>query len=725
MDFLNRFVGLFTRRSHAESRQFSAELQDALERGRRAKRLGKLEDALRDLDKAALLAAGVEHDTIPVVIALHKVDILTLQENWSAAQELVDVLRSTAERNESYAHLAYILCAAGALAQAQSDWVGARQQYERALGVARFAQSAGAEGRAQGHLADTYLHEGNASYAAHLLKEATPKLDQSGDIELGSYFTGRFGEALIESGKRSEGQRLLGRALRMAEQLENRRHEIMWRRALAKQAMEDGRFVEARRHLMLALAQPMAKADSIAFVLTLCRLSHICLRLDEVDASLDYGLQAATLSQENPEHESAIVARACYGIALRTAGKAELSLQLLAPIVGQYDQIGLADVDYSYVDILRNLAAAHVDSENEDEASAVYQQCITYAAAHDMPLDLAGAYRDYGILRAQLGDRAQAIEYWNKALEIFQEQRQHARVVRLYCDIANLRRQSGDLKRAMKDYESALMLLSSADDDATRGIALSNAATAYVDQGDIETAESFFLESIRIAQSLSDRAAEATRRGNYGWFLLSTGRPEQGLVTLEYAIRQSHNLELKLQVAVQTDNMGLAYDELGKFDRALDYHRQAFAALDALDFPFWKMVAAANLAHSLISLGVVDESASLLEDALVYAREIENAELFSRSLTGQARLAFVGERFADALTLVDESVRVAERGGLRRALADAYALRSDILALMGDLDRAKSDWSKAAQRYQVLRIDVASKAPRWQNDLIDQSHQPI
>jgi hypothetical protein len=61
-----------------------------------------------------------------------------------------------------------------------------------------------------------------------------------------------------------------------------------------------------------------------------------------------------------------------------------------------------------------------------------------------------------------------------------------------------------------------LTLLNSVEDQETRGIVLANAATVYVDQGDIETAESFFAESIQIAQKLEDRLAESTRRGNYG-----------------------------------------------------------------------------------------------------------------------------------------------------------------------------------------------------------------
>src|SRR5262249_18014740 len=149
-------------------------------------------------------------------------------------------------------------------------------------------------------------------------------------------------------------------------------------------------------------------------------------------------------------------------------------------------------------------------------------------------------------------------------------------VARLLCDLAAARKYIGQGQRAMKDYEAALMTLNMIDDDwETRGLVLSNAANTYVDRGDIESADSFFNEAITIARRLGNDTAEATRRGNYGWFLLSTGKPQQAISSLEYALRLSRSLKLDLQSAIQTDNLGLAYDNLGYYPKAKEQHQQA------------------------------------------------------------------------------------------------------------------------------------------------------
>ena len=113
---------------------------------------------------------------------------------------------------ESDGQRSYTYTMMGMVAQAQGDWVGARSAYERALDLARAAGIEGAEGRALGRLADTYLHDGNASYAAHLLRDALTKLSNSGDVEPSSYITGLMGLAMIQNGQEAEGQQLLDRA---------------------------------------------------------------------------------------------------------------------------------------------------------------------------------------------------------------------------------------------------------------------------------------------------------------------------------------------------------------------------------------------------------------------------------------------------------------------------------------------------------------------------------
>ncbi len=716
MNILERVAGRIGIRSQATGTNNRNTIQTALENGRQHKRAERYEDALAALDEAAERLRHTNSNgssSLPLIIDLHRADVLLHLGRWDDMRTLLESLQAGARQRQQHAPLAYIYGSMGTLAQAQGEWEIARRHYETSLEMARKGRSIGAEGRAQGHLADTYLREGNASYAIYLLREALPKLEISGDLELTSYFTGKLGESLIAAGKAVEGQQLLGRALRLAEEMEHQGYEIQWRQTLAAEAMKGALYEEARRHLLLILAH-MDSAPSLRLVQTLCRAAKASLRLGDTQSSLDYAIQAVEICASLPaDRRARALAYGALGIAQRAASQPQAAVESLSDVLDDYASLILTEADYTYIDVLRNLAAAQTENDDFDAARHTYERALSHANNGDSPQHLAGTHRDIGIMNLRQHHLQHAIKSWLAALEIYEAQGDHTRAARLFCDIASVRKQLGQGQRAMKNYEQALMRLSSVEDPETRGVILSNAATAYADQGDIETAEAFFVDAIKLAQETQDRTAEATRRGNYGWFLLATGRAQRALDVLAYAIRQSENLGLTLQAAVQTDNTGLAHDELGKYTEAERYHRRAIERLGE-DIPGdWHAVFQANLGHTLISLGQFDEAAAFFSNALTTGEHSANTELIIKALNGQAKIALNHHQLQAAGEAAQRAVERAENAGLRRLLADALVIRSQWHTLNNRPQQADADWNSAVAHYQSLRMTAGTRPPAW------------
>lgn len=714
MNILERVAKRVGLKSVALETQSKGGVQAALDTGRQHKRAERYEEALAALDEAAGKLRG-GGGSLALIVDLHRADVLLHLGRWDEMQALLDGLRERAAQKQQHAPLAYIYGSLGMLAQARGELDAARRCYEQSLEMARKGRSVGAEGRAQGHLADTYLREGNASYAIYLLREALPKLEISGDLELTSYFTGRLGESLIASGQVVEGQQLLGRALRLAEEMEHRAYEIQWRQALAAEAMKGALYEEARRHLLLVLAQ-MDSAPSLKLVQTLCRAAKASLRLGDNTSALDYADQAVQATTHLPaDNRAHALAHGALGIARRAAGQSQAAVESLTGVLDVYESLLLDEADYTVIDVLRNLAAAQTEDQRFDEARFTYERALDYARtnANGSRAHLAGTLRDMGIMNLRQNQLHDAVRVWLQALEIYEAEADHTRAARLFCDIASVRKQLGQGQRAMKDYEQALERLSSVEDAETRGVILSNAATAYADQGDTETAEAFFVDAIKLAQQTQDRAAEATRRGNYGWFLLSTGQAQRALDVLAYAIRQSQNLGLTLQTAVQTDNTGLAHDELGHLHEAERYHRRALDLLDGQDAGHWPAVFQANLGHTLLDQGRVDEAAPLFEMALAVGEASANTELIIRALNGQAKAALNQQQIETAGEVIQRAVERAENAGLRRLLADALVIRSQWHTLSDRPAQADADWNEAVRHYLRLRLAAGTRPPSW------------
>jgi tetratricopeptide (TPR) repeat protein len=687
-------------------------LRQALDAGQRAKRAENYPLALEALQHAMRLAITAGDTTAIAVIVLNQAEVYIGQQRWDEAASLLDEMLVKAQQNHQRPQMAYLFNALGMLAQAQADWPEATRRYEQAQEMARLSHSTGAEGRALGFLADTYLHDHNASYAVHLLRDSLPRLNMTGDIELSSYFVGRLGQALFDTGHESEGRQLLDRALRLARQMGYRKYERLWALTLADLALKDGRSEEAQAHLQAALALFGQAAPTDDFIRALCKMVKVSLMLHDVPAALQHAQQAADLGIGTHDDAVAMDARAAMGMALSANHEYASAIPHLEAALTALESV--PDEAFSSVELQRALAVAWAETGDLERAAAIYRRAAERAAAADHKLDQAAALRDLGLLYAKRRNMHDAQREWSAALVLYDGLRQSAQASRLYCDLAAVRKYLGMGQRAIKDIEEALMLLSNLHEDwETRGLVLSNAAVAYVDQGDHESAESFFNESIAIARRLGDEAAEAVRRGNYGWYLLATGKPQQALSTLEHALRLSQQHGLRLAAAVQTDNIGLAHDALTEYSKAEAQHRAALEHIAPLHEPHWERLIQANLAATLLAQGDREQAARLYSAVRESARAEEDAEALVRALIGLAQGHIRGGQPAAAPPLLDEATQITRRGDMRLLSADVLSARSEQQAALGNPAQAAADWNEAKRLYTMLHAPQGRIQPAW------------
>lgn len=698
MDFKETLASLF----RPALRPHERALENALDAAWRAQLAETYDTALELLQRAQEIAHSAPDQAAEVVALLHKSEIYTIQARYDEADQLLQTLLADARGDTQRS---YIHSMMGVLALAQGDLPGARSALEQALDLARRSGSSAAEGRALGHLGDTYLREGNASYAAHLLHEALPKLEAASDTELNSLLTGLVGLALIQNGQEGEGQHLLERALRSAEQTNYRLYERRWGQVLGDRALAEGRYPEAHTFYshVLRLFAPDTTAPEYVRVVT--QISKVCLSLRKPDEALAYAEIAFKTASALDDASLRGKAQGAYGVALRAVGRSGEAIPHLLAAVEEESQM------------LRSLAAAQADSGDSAGAIATYQRAIQQAQAADKTLEVAQARRDLGLVYHRLKDYPAAIGEWAAALAIYEQERAYSQMARLYSDIGSARKQLGQRGRAMKEYEQALMVLNSLDggDQETRGLVLSNAANAYAEQGDVESADAFFTEAISIAEHLNDPIAESTRSGNYGWFLLLVGRPRRAITTLERALVLSQQYQLTLPAAVQFDNLGLVYDSLGDIPAALERHRQALALVsDSPDGdPLWAGQIKINLANTLVATRSFEEAETLLADGLAAGRAGNHGELIIAALTGQARLLIAQDKPGDAEDALVEAAALARKIDHRRLLAEALSARSQQQAALDHPDEAAAAWDEAQRLYAMLHMTQGKLQPTW------------
>ncbi len=686
-------------------------VREALEQGQRAKSAEDYEQALAALNRAGQFVQEKRDFTGMSVVALQKAEVFILQERWAEAGELLATVRQRAQVSNQKAQAAYALDMLGVMAQAQESWDSARQYYEQALNVARAVGATGAEGRALGHLGDTYLREGNASYASHLLREALPKLSATNDLQLSTHFVGLLGQAFIQMGQEVEGVQLLNRALRLAKQVNDQRYERYWSLVLGARSLDEGRYEDAHKYYEQALHLFQRARPTRVYITALCQMSKACLKLAANDEAMRYAEEAQRLSDGLDDGEIRAMVQGALGLALQAGGRGAQSIPYFEGAAEGYQTLKLGGDE---IEILRHLGAVLADSGDDERAISTYRWAAQRAETLGARLELAETRRDLGLVYAQRNQWQPAIQEWTAALAIYEAQKAHAQIARLLCDIGNGRRQLGQGQRAMKDFEQALMALNMLRNDPdTRGVVLSNAANAYADQGDIESADAFFNEAIVLAQRTKNTTAEATRRGNYGWFLLATGRPRQAIAALEQALRLSESLKLDLQRAIQTDNLGVAYDLMGDFPKALEYHQRAREFVQPLRNRQWETSFQVNEANTRLELGQIDAAALLLEEALHQSRADGHIEGIVQALIGTGRVYLKRKQPQQAETALNEALALARSADLRRLVAEALSAHSQQQAAVNNPERSLALWEEARKVFGILQNPKANHLPAW------------
>ncbi|RMG82144.1 MAG: tetratricopeptide repeat protein [Chloroflexi bacterium] len=661
MEFIRRIRLLFNKQA-AQTLQRYQYIRYLLEQGREAKRQEAYASAL-EFFEAALTLLNTQDEgekLVRTLIHLHIGDIHIAKGEYDTAKDWLDTLYEQAERDEHPETQAYLLSAYGTLAQAQGEREKARDYYEQARELAQKAQALGAEGRAAGHLADTYLQEGNASYAEYLLRDALPKLTLSNDTELGGYFVGLLGWAQVENGNTEDGEYLVRRAMDIAAQLDDHRHERFWRRLLGQWALAKRQYSEGIEHFRRAIElYPERLQQSQDFIQVLCRAAFAAIYNGELIQAKTYAAQAQNLAEQANNSHLKHIAQGLTGMVLRREGEITEALPLLQTCFEYLLQDRADDTLLSPIEVSRELATVYQHQGDHQQAEAIYQQALALAEEKQDKLAQAHIYRDRGLLYRHMGRLEEALTSWGKALAIFDAEEQTSQAARLNCDIGQIYFEQGDGRRAIRHYERALMLINSIDDDATRGIVLANAAIVYAERGDTDSAEAFFKEAIALAQNTEDSAAEAVRRGNYGHFLIQIKRYSEAKQALERARELSTQAGEKLHYAIHTLNLGYLYAAQKNYEQAINSYQEALEILKTLSSSTWLCLGHTYLARVLIASGQMEQADSLLSLAEQQSPEEIPA------------LVDIERRFVRSMWLYDQGELEAAKTQLEQAIAKA------------------------------------------------------
>ena len=208
---------------------------------------------------------------------------------------------------------------------------------------------------------------------------------------------------------------------------------------------------------------------------------------------------------------------------------------------------------------------------------------------------LANAYKTIGIANYMQTNYVEAIESYEKARSIFTSLKDDIGVANILSNEGAVYFNKSDDARALELYLQSLKISEKVGDTLRIGTSLSNIGAVYFNKpGTRDKALEYYLKALPFCEAAGDKDAIGTNTVNIGEIYLAKGDDK---AALSYFFKSLKAYEGSENVPYSLNDIVKVYSKRAEYDKAIDYHQQAFTIAQKLDTKL-------DMAQSL--LGVAD-----------------------------------------------------------------------------------------------------------------------
>ncbi len=258
----------------------------------------------------------------------------------------------------------------------------------------------------------------------------------------------------------------------------------------------------------------------------------------------------------------------------------------------------------------------------------------------------------------------------------------------------------GDLQKADRKFRKSLQI---SRQEGYKELILENLGWLGADAGfygDYEQAEALLSEKLALARDLNDGLGEIMSLAFLSLAQVHLGNYSQAINTIQECRAKAEALGNPFFVARMPNHLGWIHRLFGDFSgaEALDRESAELGRHVAM-MPHAEISALINLGADYLALGQVERARSHLQELL---ERIQMGEYGAHKVLWAPRLRYVlaeaclaMEDHEEALSHVEEGLRVAVASSLQKRLARGWALRGSILEHLGQAEAAGEDLQRA------------------------------
>ncbi|MGB3401339.1 MAG: CHAT domain-containing tetratricopeptide repeat protein [Microcoleaceae cyanobacterium] len=278
------------------------------------------------------------------------------------------------------------------------------------------------------------------------------------------------------------------------------------------------------------------------------------------------------------------------------------------------------------------LGRIYSDLGDKQQALEYYNQSLPLWQQVGDKKGEAVTLNNIGRVYDDLGDKQEALNYYNQSLPLRRQVGDKKGEAVTLNNIGRVYDDLGDKQQALEYLNQSLPLTRQVEDKALEATTLNNIGGVYSDLGDKQTALDFYNQSLPLSQQVGDKAGEATTLNNIGRVYNDLGDKQTALDYYNQSLPLSRQMGYKSIEAITLNNIGGVYNDLGDKQIALEYYNQSLPLSQQVRNKVQEAITLNNIGQVYDDLGDKQLALEYYNQSLLLSQQVEDKAGFARTL---------------------------------------------------------------------------------------------
>jgi adenylate cyclase len=338
-----------------------------------------------------------------------------------------------------------------------------------------------------------------------------------------------------------------------------------------------------------------------------------------------------------------------------------------------------------------NIGFCYYKMNNYAEAIEWFQKALELQREKGDLESVASTLNNIGLNYKMRGNYDKAIEYYEQTIQIDEELGKGNEIAKTLNNIAMVYRIWGKYDKAIEYFERSLHIKSSLNDQPGVSKSLNNMGLVYTDWKKYDQAILNFRESLKIEQSLRNEEETAIRLNNLGRVYFYQVQYDTALVYFKEALDIQNKIQNLDQIALAYNNIGKVYLAQKKYEDAALYLSLALAIYNKLGKEGEKTTVLANLSDINRAMGFNDKALQLLDSSTRIAIGLNHKKQLQQNYLYYSDIYFDLQNYKKSLEYYKKYSQVKDS-----------VFSDEVLRQLSDF-QIKYDTEKKENEIQILR----------------------